>query len=630
MSLAMGSERQPRPAQNWIISRNWDLVLIIAAPVLAFIWVVGTLQLFEKPAVGHFVVLAIFTVFNVAHHFPTFIRIYGDRDLLKRFRWELIFGPIFPLSLAIVAVYMVIGRGIQEEQTAENIARSMIFLFLVLLIWDPWHFLMQHYGFMRIYDRHNQAPQKIAARMDLAVSWVWFLCILVLISDWLPGLLYNLQRGHSVSLVFWFHENTYLWLERSMVVLASGMGVVYLGYLIWCYQRGYYISWAKLLLLAVTFIVMYVTYVPNPLIARIVPDWNFSLGFATLGMVHVTQYLAIVWKYNRGLATKKRARTPGFSRVFAKVGIVGFMVLAAYVVSCLIYGVAISMYGVTLPFDSAELLFRFFSTSNLLGETVGQWLVSVARTVMITESSSAGLWYGGILAAIGFTSTFLHYYYDGFIWKIRHKENQQNLALNETDGGKKATGNSWWSKSGRRSPVAVLLRQSLYLGLPVLAVIVTYMVTIDRNEPYMEKEGRVVTPKQVYNLALALKDQDADQAQMAHAAEFALDQFQGDLELEQKMIQIRPTAMHYAMAAELTYHIAVLKRECLSEHPEHQQTTSQYQQALCASIFTLEEAFKLKSPYGFPAGELKKSEARVKKLRDECYDRLSDVCQLHP
>jgi hypothetical protein len=33
------------------------------------------------------------------------------------------------------------------------------------------------------------------------------------------------------------------------------------------------------------------------------------MGFATIGMVHVTQYLAIVWKYNRGLA-----RRPGAAR----------------------------------------------------------------------------------------------------------------------------------------------------------------------------------------------------------------------------------------------------------------------------------------------------------------------------
>ena len=445
MSLAAGSLPTSRPAQNWIISRNWDIVFIIAAPILAFFWAVGTLQL---TSVG--VVLSIFMVFNVAHHFPTFIRIYGDRDLLRRFRWELILGPVIPFGLALAAVYYVIISSEQSGQNAEKIAESMLFLFVVLLIWDPWHFLMQHYGFMRIYDRHNQAPRKIAARMDLAVSWIWFICILVLISEWLPDLLYDLHDNHSLPLVFVFGTNAYLWLERFVIMTAAGMGLVYVGYLAWCFKRGYYISKAKLWLLAITFGVMVLTYVPNPLIERIVPGWNFSLGFATLGMVHVTQYLAIVWKYNRGLATKDRARTKGFTRAFAKGG---FVILAVYVIACLIYGVAVSFFGVTLPFKTWHKL------SGGGGATLFH--------------SSIGVWYGGVLAAIGFTSTFLHYYYDGFIWKFRHKENQQNLVLEETATGDTSTtqqesGHSWWAgQAGSRSPAQVLFRQGLYLGLPI-------------------------------------------------------------------------------------------------------------------------------------------------------------------
>ena len=114
MSLAASSLPTARPAQNWIISRNWDIVFIIAAPILAFFWAVGTLQLTSTG-----VVLSIFMVFNVAHHFPTFIRIYGDRDLLRRFRWELILGPVIPFGLALAAVYYVIISSEQSGQNAE-------------------------------------------------------------------------------------------------------------------------------------------------------------------------------------------------------------------------------------------------------------------------------------------------------------------------------------------------------------------------------------------------------------------------------------------------------------------------------------------------------------------------------
>ncbi len=568
MSLAASSLPTARPAQNWIISRNWDIVFIIAAPILAFFWAVGTVRLTSAE-----VVVSIFMVFNVAHHFPTFIRIYGDRDLLHRFRWELILGPVVPFSLALAAVYYVIISSEQSGQNAENIASGSIFLFIVLLIWDPWHFLMQHYGFMRIYDRHNQAPRKIAARMDLALSWTWFICVLVLISEWLPDLLFSLQHKHSLPLVFLFNEGTYFWLECCTLVAAGAMGVIYAGYLVWCRKHGYYISKAKLWLLVITFGVMYLTYVPNSMMERISPGWNFALGFATLGMVHVTQYLAIVWKYNRGLAAKKRARTKGFTWAFAKGGIV---IVAAYVIACLLYGVAVSFYGVTLPFE----------TWNKISGGGGATLFS----------SSIGVWYGGVLAAVGFTSTFLHYYYDGFIWKFRHKENQQNLVLEEqtsaeADSANQAGGHSWWTgRAGTRSPVQVLCRQFLYLGLPILIVVFTYIMNQERENP---------RELQVY--AVHLKETVKDK-RWVQVAELACQGFEEELRLQRKMIQVRPRARHYMSIAEMTNQLFVTK-ELLASGADVPGLVAERAALLRESIGALEAALKLPAPYGFPAAE---------------------------
>ena len=587
MSLAANSLPTSRPPQNWIISKFWDMVFIIAAPIIALIWALITLRVRDAETV-----LVIFTIFNVAHHFPTFIRIYGDRDLLRRFRWELLLGPIIPFSLAMVAVYYVIGSSGQQGQNAETISSSMIFLFIVLLIWDPWHFLMQHYGFMRIYDRHNQAPRKIAARMDLTISWTWFICVMVLISEWVPELLYNLQYRHGLALVFWFDGPTFRLLVNATIFVAAVMGLVYVGYLCWCAKKGYYISKAKLWMLAITFGVMYLTYVPNPLMNRIAPGWNFALGFATLGMVHVTQYLAIVWKYNRGLALKNRARTKRFASVFAKGGIV---VLAVYVVACLLYGVAVSGNGVTLPFEAL----------NTVSEGHGSNLFQ----------SSVGIWWGGILAAIGFTSTFLHYYYDGFIWKVRHKENQQNLVDEEADKAGPAVSSSWWTGKQTRTPVHVLLRQLLYLGVPMLIVIITHAMTTARQEAEDPYEF----------LALARKFEQNDRPQeMVQAAEIAVQGFQEQLDLQEQMIELRPHARHYASVAELKYHVVFVKREFLVGHSQYGQTVQEHQQDLRDCIAALDKALKLDGSYGFPVAKPEAREAAIE-LRDSYRDELKEL-----
>ncbi len=156
-----------------MLSPAWDVLLIIAAPILWFLWAAGFYVLFDAATV-----LSIFVVCNVAHYFPTFIRIYGDRDLLQRFRWSLLLGPVIPFTAAMLAVAFVVANDFSIN--------NVLFLMIILTIWDPWHVLMQHYGFMRIYDRHNLAPRDLAARMDLAISPAWLVFIFVATMRWLP------------------------------------------------------------------------------------------------------------------------------------------------------------------------------------------------------------------------------------------------------------------------------------------------------------------------------------------------------------------------------------------------------------------------------------------------------------
>jgi len=70
-------------------------------------------------------------------------------------------------------------------------------------------------------------------------------------------------------------------------------------------------------------------------------------------------------------------------------------------------------------------------------------------------------WLMSVLLAIGFTSTLLHYYFDGFIWKVRHAQNRENLGL---DAG---SAQSWGTPARMPGPTAVLARQLSYFGIPM-------------------------------------------------------------------------------------------------------------------------------------------------------------------
>lgn len=427
-----------RPKQNWIVDPLSDALLIIAAPIFAFIWALLTLRTF-----GPETVWSIFIIFNVGHHFPTFVRIYGDKDCFQRFRWSLILGPIIPFTVGLGLSYYTLSHGYPIQ--------TLFLMMMILTLWDPWHFLMQHYGFMRIYDRHNAAPKKLAAWMDYSISLAWFAFIMMATSEWLlEGVLHTLLTESGIPILLWIDPTIYHACVTAALGCALITSAVYLVYNAWCLKRGYYVSPAKLSLLAVTFGVMYITYVPTSWLRTNIPEWQFSTGFAALGMVHVTQYLAIVWKFNRGLAKRgpDRSRAGLFSYAFGKGGLI---MAVAYVALCLIYGS----------------------------------LVSTQPEVRETQQGMTMNWlsiFTCFIVTLGFTSTIMHYYYDGFIWKLRHKENSENL--NDDPKATTRSTSSWWERMGKatfwqkfkaEAPLPTAIRQTCYFGIPLAFLIVMFL-----------------------------------------------------------------------------------------------------------------------------------------------------------
>lgn len=464
--------------QNWVLGPAQDWLLIIGAPVLGVLF---TVFLFQQAGLRG-VLLAI-SIYNIAHHFPTFVRIYGDRRLMERFKWSLLLGPVIPLALAMGTVVFVIQSGLPI---------SFIYhLLIVLILWAPWHLLMQHYGFVRIYDRHNKAPRRIAARMDLWVCWSWFAYLLVASLDWLPNILYEAYYNQGLSIVFALHENVFPILQNVLLTAALAMTVVYLGYLAWCYRKGFFISWAKILLSAVTLFCLYAAFLPEGLVSRYVAGWSFALGFASLSVVHNTQYFAIVWKYSRSLARKpENVGSDTFRKAFTAFWPV---VLVVYVLVSLLYGTLLAQ--------------NFYEGTSLLGNS----------------------WFVGIVFSLAFTSEMMHYYYDGFIWKVRHRENRQHLDMGTGDQDA-----SWSEQSHGEKPVPVIRRQFLYLGIPILVVMCGFW---SNRQP----DG-VRMPMQVARQARSLEQLQQADGDIAAA-----------ITLETRMAQLRPRAMHFVKLGDL-YH----------------------------------------------------------------------------
>lgn len=486
------STRAGMPAQNWVLSRFQDTLLIIAAPLITLALALMAMRIWGT-AQGATLVLLVHVVFTVAHHLPTFIRIYGDVELFRRFNWHFVFAPLIAFGFAAaVLVYL---------NANEYPLEHFLYLYIILTLWDPWHFMRQHYGFMRIYDRHNAAPRALATRMDLALAGLWFAYVMLASGDWLLDLLQDLYTRVRWPVLLTLSADGLSRTTAVLHTLALLMSGVYVGYLFWCRHKGYFISVAKVLLCAVTFGVMYLTYTPNALMQTLAPGWSFKVGFAVIGVVHMTQYLAIVWRYNRGLAARPgRARRGVFHWLHSRGA---WWAAGAYVLLCLFYGDV-----VTTVHDNA-------------------WLMT-------------------LLLALGFTSTMMHYYFDGFIWRVRHRQNQE--ALHEQPA---AHMESWWNSFKQTPPFAVLAKQLLYFGLPMSVLTVAALALW--NTPAGGVADNYV--EHMYR-AQELSRQGLD-APAADAARRAYAAMQAQLPPARKRTELQPTPAREAELALLVYNASL-------------------------------------------------------------------------
>ena len=111
---------------------------------------------------------------------------------------------------------------------------------------------------------------------------------------------------------------------------------------------------------------------------------NLILGIALFDICHDVQYLAIVWLYNS-------------RRVRANPELGGFM----------------------------KYVFRRGMVLLYLGLITAYGAIALVAPLVL-DGTVRSIAYG-----ILFTSTILHYYYDGFIWKVREPANQAGLGLSQ-------------------------------------------------------------------------------------------------------------------------------------------------------------------------------------------------------
>jgi Flp pilus assembly protein TadD len=242
---------------------------------------------------------------------------------------------------------------------------------LVALTWGIWHGLMQTYGFCRIYDAKAAAKAAARARADFALCLAWFSAAVLLSPMRFRSFLdlYYESGGPVIPVAVVAAIRTGVVGMLALVTLAF----LWRQWSDWRAGRG--ASPVKMTLLVSS--VAFWWYCNNGV-------QNILVGIALFEVFHDVQYLAIVWIYNR-------------SRVERDESIGGFM------------------------------RFVFRRSGSLIGVYVG--LVLAYGSIALTTSGVSAEWIRHGLIGVVTASALLHFYYDGFIWKVREAQTRTMLGI---------------------------------------------------------------------------------------------------------------------------------------------------------------------------------------------------------
>lgn len=271
---------------------------------------------------------------------------------------------------------------------------------LVAMAWGIWHGMMQTYGFCRIYDAKASARAAARARIDLALCFAWFSGA-VLLSPTRFRTLFELYYESGGPVI------------ASAAVEAIRMGIVVVLALVtivflwrqWSDRkadRGF--SPVKLTLLVSSIGFWWYCNIGIQ---------NILVGIALFEVFHDVQYLAIVWIYNR-------------TRVERDKSIGGFM------------------------------RFVFRRSGALIGVYVG--LVMAYGAIGFTQSAITAESIRHVLIGIVTASALLHFYYDGFIWKVREPQTRKMLGIEGAGAASLASPGLWpaWARHSLRWAALVI------------------------------------------------------------------------------------------------------------------------------------------------------------------------------
>lgn len=245
------------------------------------------------------------------------------------------------------------------------------FVFLIVGLWGAWHWTMQVYGFARIYDARSGPGGNTPPLLERTVCVLWFgMCVFVL-NDVLQVYVAKFYESGGALL----QAQSVLLFTRAWLGITAIVTLLYVVHTLLALRAGARPNPIKFIFIALTF--AYLKYTASQIDRP-------TVGYAMFEMWHDIQYLSIVWLFNLSRSRNNPEAGRFIRFLFRPRALLAF----AYVALCLAFG-------------SLTHAWRLFED--------GTWIRLAAAIVPATA--------------------MLHYYLDGFIWRIREPETRAALGV---------------------------------------------------------------------------------------------------------------------------------------------------------------------------------------------------------
>ena len=380
-------------------------------------------------------------------------------------------------------------------------------ILLIVFFWGVWHGLMQTYGFCRIYDAKTGTFDALTRRLDFTMCVIWFATAVALspyrLSDTLDT--YYMCGGLFIPPSVVHHG------QQLILLAAIAVSVLFLVHFLRMWIIGHRPNPVKVALL-ITSIAFW--WYCNNLVA------NILVGIALFEVFHDVQYLSLVWIYNRN-RVEKDSNIGGFMRfVFRRSG----SLIGLYVGLVLAYG-SVSYINAHIGMDTMKR----------------------------------------ILTGVVTASTLLHFYYDGFIWKVRERSTRQSLGLagGTTDVSLSGFLPSWALHGLKWAAVFVLPLSALWFWQTHLIVpevqrrawlVADVPVGAKQHFDYglaLQKEGQWEQAEEQYKIALGFKPADAKSHMNLAAVFMAQAKFDAAAQHMEEALRLQPNSgeFHFSYAS---------------------------------------------------------------------------------